>query len=341
MMKKLTFLVGFAFLMGSLYAQNTSDFEIQGNDDGTMTILNYKGQGKNIAIPDRIFNMPVTRLQNGAFQGKGLTSVTIPATITFIGDNTFEGNSLTLVELPNALEHIGNGAFKNNKFTTVTIPANVAAIGSQAFYGNDLTSIVIPDGVKYIGNEAFRQNLLTSVKIGNGVIYIGNFAFYTGDRNNNSGNQARITDLTIGNNVMHIGSSAFNGIDTDSITLPNALVYVANDAFNILFPRTGRWLIAGHDSANWNGSNLAITEISGNTFNGYFDWYRSGTNYSGREYYRGSYNPQSKTVVLEGYRLENNRGIGLGVYRANIAINGIDFENGTWDGGVWEAKWQN
>jgi hypothetical protein len=40
-MKKFTFLVIFSFLMVALYAQNTSDFEIKGNDDGTMTILNY------------------------------------------------------------------------------------------------------------------------------------------------------------------------------------------------------------------------------------------------------------------------------------------------------------
>jgi hypothetical protein len=40
-----------------LFAQNTSDFEIQGNDDGTMTILNYKGLEKDIVIPEKIFNM--------------------------------------------------------------------------------------------------------------------------------------------------------------------------------------------------------------------------------------------------------------------------------------------
>jgi len=188
--------------------------------------LNYKGQAKNIVIPEKIFNMPVTRLQKGAFQGKGLTGVTIPATITFIGDNTFEGNSLTTVLLPNVLAYIGNGAFKNNKLTTIAIPANVATIGSQAFYGNDLTSIVIPDSVKYIGNEAFRRNLLTSIKIGNGVIFIGDYAFYSDGRIGNSGNSKITTDLTIGNNVMHIGLGAFSGIDMTSLKLPNTLVYV-------------------------------------------------------------------------------------------------------------------
>jgi len=340
-MKKIVFFACFVFLMSSLYAQNTSDFEIQGNDDNTMTILNYKGQAKNIVIPDKIFNMPVTRLQKGAFQGKGLTSVTIPATITFIDDNTFEGNSLTMVSLPNILVHIGNGSFKNNKLTNIAIPANVTTIGSQAFYGNDLTSIVIPDSVKYIGSEAFRKNQLKNIKIGNGVIFIGEYAFYSDGRNVNSGNSKTITALTIGNSVMHIGSGAFDGIDTTLLTLPNTLVYLANDAFNKrLFPTTGQWLVNGRDSANWDGSNLVILEVNGNTFTGYFDWNSSGTN-RGREHFRGNYNPESKTVVIEGNRLENNRGIALGVYRATMAINGIDFENGTWNGGVWEAKWKN
>jgi hypothetical protein len=266
-MKKMVFLAGFVFLMVYLYAQNTSDFEVQGNNDNTMTIVNYKGQVKNIIIPDKIFNMPVTRLQNDAFQGKGLTGVVMPATITFIGDNTFEGNNLTTVVLPNTLKYIGNGAFKKNKLTNITIPGNVATIGSQAFYGNDLTSIVIPDSVKYIGNEAFRRNLLTSAKIGNGVIYIGNFAFYTGNRNNNSGNPVRITDLTIGNNVMHIGSGAFNGIATDTLTLPNTLVYVASDAFDGVGIFNGAGVPQGYwhiQSANAPaGSSQGYWDISG------------------------------------------------------------------------------
>ena len=252
-MKKMIFLTCFVFLMGSLYAQNTSDFEVQGNDDNTMTILNYKGQAKNIVIPDKIFNMPVTRLQKGAFQGKGLTSATIPATITFIGDNTFEGNSLTMIVLPNALEYIGNGTFKNNKLTSIAIPANVATIGSQAFYGNDLTSIVIPDSVKYIGNEAFRRNLITNIKIGNGVIFIGDYAFYSDGRNSNSGNSKITTDLTIGNNVIHIGLGAFSGIDMTSSKLPNTLVYIGQQT------KTGKII----DSMTTRAGSGTVTVSSG------------------------------------------------------------------------------
>jgi hypothetical protein len=111
---------------------------------------------------------------------------------------------------------------------------------------------------------------------------------------------------------------------------------------------TGHWKITGRDTANWTGSNLVIVENDGKNFNGYFDWYRSGITYSGREYFRGVYDPKSRGVVIKGYRLENPIGIILGTYKARLASNGSDFISGTWGGpgtggasGTWEAKFQN
>ncbi len=107
------------------------------------------------------------------------------------------------------------------------------------------------------------------------------------------------------------------------------------------FPRVGLWKITGRDSENWTGSNLIIEEIDGEKFSGYFEWYRSGINYSGRENFRGVYNSHLKTVVIEGYSLVNASGIVLGTYEVYLSKNGYDFESGTWvGGGKWEAKWQ-
>jgi hypothetical protein len=61
---------------------------------------------KDIVIPEQIFNMPVTRLREGAFSKKSLTRVTIPATVTFIGDNTFSENQLTNVTISETVEYI-------------------------------------------------------------------------------------------------------------------------------------------------------------------------------------------------------------------------------------------
>jgi hypothetical protein len=49
-----------------------------------------------------------------AFNGSGLTSVTIPEGVTDIGNNAFsECENLTDVYLPKSLKRLGNGAFEN------------------------------------------------------------------------------------------------------------------------------------------------------------------------------------------------------------------------------------
>jgi len=107
-----------------------------------------------------------------------------------------------------------------------------------------------------------------------------------------------------------------------------------------VFPRVGTWKLTGKDSKNWT-ANMVIEEIDTEKFSGYFDW--SGGNYSsGREYFRGEYDPETGKVTMQGYRLENNSGSkGLSNYEAYITKNNNDFKSGKWDGGgKWKAKGQ-
>lgn len=115
--------------------------------------------------------------------------------------------------------------------------------------------------------------------------------------------------------------------------------YVRYDhaVFTYLFPRLGNWQVTGRDTVNWT-ANMVIDEINNNNFGGYFEW-RGGSNYRGREYFRGVYDPQTEKVSIQGYRLANDRGLGLGNYEASLTGN--DFRLGTWDGGgKWEAIWR-
>ncbi len=80
----------------------------------------------------------VTSIGQSAFQGcTGMTSVTIPSSVTSIGRNVFSDcTGLTSVELSNNITSINEYAFNNcPSLTLIEIPSSVTSIGSFAFYG--------------------------------------------------------------------------------------------------------------------------------------------------------------------------------------------------------------
>ena len=96
----------------------------------------------------------------GAFAWcSSLTSVTIPNSVTSIGNSAFVYCSgLTSVTLPNSVISIGEGAFYGcSSLTSVTLPNSVTSIGYRAFYNcSGLTSIVSKATVPpALGNKVF------------------------------------------------------------------------------------------------------------------------------------------------------------------------------------------
>ena len=132
------------------------------------------------------FADPVAALPEGAFQDNGdLTSVTLSASVTSIGESAFSScSSLASVTLP-GVTRIGDNAFGYcGSLASVTLPG-VTRIGSSAFqYCSSLTSVALPS-VTHIGDWAFIScGSLATLTLSGSVTSIGSYVFENCDNLN-------------------------------------------------------------------------------------------------------------------------------------------------------------
>ncbi|MCL1932109.1 MAG: leucine-rich repeat protein [Treponema sp.] len=233
------------------YATGTAGLEFElindgGDNDGTYRVRKGTVYWDEVHIPAyhrpnvNSDYKPVTEIgstsdewYNGAFFNTRITSVTIPASVTSIGNGAFYIYSSTVDSLATVtfaensqLKTIGTEAFYNcTSLTSVTIPAGVTSIGEKAFaLCTSLASITIPAGVTSIGDTAFSNcTSLASVTIAEGVTTIGDNAFY---------NCTGLASVTIPSSVTSIGAYAFSGCTSlTEITIPASVTSISFGAF--------------------------------------------------------------------------------------------------------------
>ncbi len=237
----------------------------------------------NLVIPSAVTNQDttysVTRIGEGAFQScEGLTGLTIPNTVTYIGYQAFYGcsqingeliipNSVTYIDdlgfaycrklsgellIPNSVIYIGKSAFKEcKKLTSVTISDSVAYIGERAFSDcSKLTTVYfnatnctsmgyMEMGDVYIEGWVFANcSSLTTLNIGENVTNIPDFAFY---------DCRKLTSIVIPNSVTHIGVFSFGGCSKleSIIVLPGNTSYDSRNSCNAIIETETNTLIAG------------------------------------------------------------------------------------------------
>ncbi len=151
-------------------------------NDNTASVTDFNSTATEIAIPEAVNGYLVTDIFAKAFYDcNSLTSITIPESVTSIGNYAFYGcYSLTSITIPNSVTSIGSSAFSHCiSLTSITIPESVTSIGSNAFKKcRSLKSITIPASVTSIGSSAFSYcTSLDSIRIPESVTSIGSYAF--------------------------------------------------------------------------------------------------------------------------------------------------------------------
>ena len=178
---------------------------------GALTIPSYLPKGK------------VTRIGVSAFSScHGLTSITIPDSVTTIWDTAFAYCGLRSITIPDSVTKIGWGAFEGCLgLKSVTIPDSVKSLGDRAFYEcTGLTSVTLST----TGRDSFAYcSSLTNVTLCNGVKGIAAGAFR---------NCSRLANVTIPDSVTGVGEGAFKSCSgLVSVTIPASVTWIGDEAF--------------------------------------------------------------------------------------------------------------
>lgn len=194
-----------------------------------------------------------TVISRAAFEGcTALSEITLPATITRIKANAFKGcTSLHNFTFPSYLERIDEEAFKGSGITKVELPMTMKWVGNEAFSEcQDLEGYVDQAYIEHLGYKAFSgcpkitktsmpstvvldeeswgafgwNEGLKEVEFFAGTTRIDNLAFV---------DCPNLKSLPYGlpSTLESIGGSAFEGTALESISIPEKVTWIQENAF--------------------------------------------------------------------------------------------------------------
>ena len=182
----------------------------------TGTITGYNGTDTVVVIPSKINGVTVTTIGTDAFLGLNITSVTIPDSVTEIGSNAFaDCTNLTSVNY-------------EGDWSNLTIQSGNPAVQDAAnaplfdfeFIPPDNTAVIVTN---YKYNGAAADVTIPSRYQGKPVTTIGHAAFFN----------SAVTSVTIPDSVTSISDEAFiNCPKLTNISIPNSVTYIGFSAFS-------------------------------------------------------------------------------------------------------------
>ena len=269
-----------------------------------------------IQIPDNI-----KAIKFGAFLNSGLVEITIPDSVTELGERAFMYcDKLQKVWIGEGITEIGEAAFWNaEKLSSVHFPLSLEVIGDNSFDDCDITELILPKNVEAIGAAAFRGcDKLQKVQLPKSLKIIASYAFYDckslkkvagGENVTNLGvgvfencTQAEISGL-LKSKLMCYSARAFYGNQTiSSLKIPSSVTEIQYKAF----------------AENINLSNITFTNNLEKVASDAFEntaWYKKQPNglvYAGSVAYtyKGTM-PANTTLTIK----KGTKGIGAGAFQ--------------------------
>lgn len=176
--------------------------------DGEATVTGYRGNDRNIVVPETLGGCPVTVIGAAAFGGMG---------------NYAKNVSITL---PSTLKRIETEAFRNCwTLRELILPEGLEYIAKESIHGcKQLTELVIPDSVTFIGEDAFDWcHGLRKLVIGSGMKTVPSGI---------CGNVRALKEVILREGVERVESDAFGTAPLEKLRFPSTMTYCADDAFS-------------------------------------------------------------------------------------------------------------
>ena len=116
-------------------------------------LLKYQGTEETVEVPEGVEKIAAYAFK----ENKSLKAITLPDTVTEIGDNAFSHSGLTHMEIKNSVVSIGSEVFSCCKeLETVSLPEAITTIPEALFFHCEkLKEIIIPAEVTVIDKVAF------------------------------------------------------------------------------------------------------------------------------------------------------------------------------------------
>jgi hypothetical protein len=221
----------------------------------------YSPKMKTIHFSEGLKYIGAGAFTSGTFANntnKLLETVTLPASVEYIGDEAFLNNAaLASINVPRELTTLGESVIggtvvsnltvdegcKNfvkvgdvvyNKektilylapikgIKTLIVEPGTRGINGGTFWDSDLEEITLPEGLVAIGFGAFENSQLRSINFPKSLVYIDEQAF----------SETKLTEVTLPENVPYINDAQFYGCKLlTTVVMPSCVKEIYNHAF--------------------------------------------------------------------------------------------------------------